>query len=125
MLFAPVIRRTSTPSLRSADLAFERFFNGSLQTPAAKNYSFEQNDNSFILQLDVPGLGKEQVTVGIEGAVVRIDSLADAPRQFKAAYELPQDIDAAASSAKLENGVLTLTLHKLAPQSKTTALAIH
>lgn len=125
MLFAPVIRRTSAPSLRSADLAFERFFNGSLQAPAAKNYSFEQNDTSFILQLDVPGLGKEQVTVGIEGAVVRIDSLADAPRQFKAAYELPQDIDAAASSAKLENGVLTLTLHKLAPQSKTTALAIH
>ena len=125
MLFAPVIRRTSTPSLRSADLAFERFFNGSLQAPAAKNYSFEQNDTSFILQLDVPGLGKEQVTVGIEGAVVRIDSLADAHRQFKAAYELPQDIDAAASSAKLENGVLTLTLHKLAPQSKTTALAIH
>ena len=125
MLFAPVIRRPNAPSLRPADLAFERFFNGSLQAPAAKNYSFEQNDNSFILQLDVPGLGKEQVTVGIEGAVVRIDSLADAPRQFKAAYELPQDIDAAASSAKLENGVLTLTLHKLAPQSKTTALAIH
>ena len=125
MLFAPVIRRTSTPSLRSADLAFERFFNGSLQAPAAKNYSFEQNDTSFTLQLDVPGIAKEQLTVGIEGAVVRIDSLAEAPRQFKAAYELPQDIDAAASSARLENGVLTLTLHKLAPQSKTTALVIH
>ena len=36
MLFAPVIRRTSAPSLRSADLAFERFFNGSLQAPAAR-----------------------------------------------------------------------------------------
>ena len=73
----------------------------------------------------MPGIAKEQLTVGIEGAVVRIDSLAEAPRQFKAAYELPQDIDAAASSARLENGVLTLTLHKLAPQSKTTALVIH
>ena len=125
MLFAPVIRRTSTPSLRSADLAFERFFNGSLQAPAAKSYSFEQNDTSFTLQLDVPGIGKEQLAVGIEGAVVRIESLAEAPRQFKAAYELPQDIDAAASSARLENGVLTLTLHKLVPQNKTTALAIH
>ena len=125
MLFAPVIRRTSTPSLRSADLAFERFFNGSLQAPAAKSYSFGQNDTSFTLQLDVPGIGKEQLAVGIEGAVVRIESLAEAPRQFKAAYELPQDIDAAASSARLENGVLTLTLHKLAPQNKTTALAIH
>ena len=125
MLFAPVIRRTSTPSLRSADLAFERFFNGSLQAPAAKSYSFEQNDTSFTLQLDVPGIGKEQLAVGIEGAVVRIESLAEAPRQFKAAYELPQDIDPAASSAKLENGVLTLVLAKLAPQSKATTLAIH
>ena len=76
MLFAPVIRRTSTTSLRSADLAFERFFNGSLQAPAAKSYSFEQNDTSFTLQLDVPGIAKEQLTVGIDGAVVRIDSLA-------------------------------------------------
>ena len=65
------------------------------------------------------------MTVGIEGAVVRIDSLADAPRQFKAAYELPQDIDAAASSAKLENGVLTLVLAKQAPQNKATTLAVH
>ena len=125
MLFAPVIRRPNAPSLRPADLAFERFFNGALQAPAAKNYSFKQNDTSFTLQLDVPGIPKEQLAIGIEGAVVRIESLADAPRQFKAAYELPQDIDAAASSARLENGVLTLTLHKLAPQNKTTALAIH
>ena len=125
MLFAPVSRRTSTPSLRSADLAFERFFHDSLQAPAAKNYSFEQNDTSFTLQLDVPGIGKEQLAVDIEGAVVRISSLADAPRQFKAAYELPQDIDAAASSAKLENGVLTLVLAKQAPQNRATTLAVH
>ena len=125
MLFAPVIRRTSTPSLRSADLAFERFFHDSLQAPAAKSYSFAQNDTSFTLQLDVPGIAKEQLTVGIEGAVVRIDSLAEAPRQFKAAYELPQDIDAAASSAKLENGVLTLVLAKQAPQNRATTLAVH
>ena len=125
MLFAPVSRRTSTPSLRSADLAFERFFHDSLQAPAAKSYSFAQNDTSFTLQRDVPGIGKEQLAVDREGAVVRISSLADAPRQFKAAYELPQDIDAAASSAKLENGVLTLVLAKQAPQNRATTLAVH
>ena len=125
MLFAPVIRRTSTPALRSADLAFERFFHDALQVPATKGYTFAQNDTSFTLQLDIPGIGKEQLSIGIEGAVVRIESMANAPRQFKAAYELPQDIDAAARSAKLENGVLTLTLHKLAPQNKATTLVIH
>jgi HSP20 family molecular chaperone IbpA len=41
--------------------------------------------------------------------------VADAPRQVKAAYELPAEIDAEATSAKLENGVLTLTLGKKKP----------
>ena len=38
---------------------------------------------------------------------MRIETKAEAKRQFKAAYELPQEIDADASGAKLENGVLT------------------
>jgi HSP20 family protein len=77
------------------------------------------------LTLDVPGLAKEHLTIGIEGAVVRIDSLADAPRSFKAAYELPQDIDATASQAKLELGVLTLKLGKKAPVSNVSSLSIN
>ena len=62
---------------------------------------------------------------GIEGAVVRIESKADAKRQFKAAYELPLDIDAAASEAKLENGVLTLKLAKVVPVSQVSQLQIN
>ena len=57
--------------------------------------------------------------------MVRIDSKAEAKRQFKAAYELPQDIDVAASEAKLENGVLTLKLGKLAPVSQASQLQIN
>ena len=41
------------------------------------------------------------------------------------AWELAADIDAANSSAKLENGVLTLTLAKVEPASKATTLTIH
>jgi HSP20 family protein len=57
--------------------------------------------------------------------VVRIESKADAKRQFKAAYELPQDIDTATSEAKLENGVLTLKLGKRAPVSNVQTLTIN
>jgi len=57
--------------------------------------------------------------------VLRIESKAEAKRQFKAAYELPQDIDVAASEAKLENGVLTLKLGKLVPVSQATQLQIN
>ena len=46
-------------------------------------------------------------------------------RQYKAACELPQDIDVAKSEARLENGVLTLKLVKGQPESKAVKLAIN
>src|SRR5665647_1488990 len=55
-----------------------------------------------------PCLAKDQPVIGIEGSAVRIESKPEAKRQYKATYELPQDIDASASVASLENGVLTL-----------------
>ncbi len=85
----------------------------------------EQDDKSWTLSLDVPGFAREDLAISIEGAVLRIESKAEAKRQFKAAYELPQDIDVAASEAKLENGVLTLKLGKLVPVSQATQLQIN
>ncbi len=84
----------------------------------------EDGDTAYSLQLDVPGLAKEQLDIGIEGDVVRISSKAEAPRSVKAAYRFPLEIDTAASAAKLENGVLTLTLAKKIPVSNVTQLAI-
>ena len=76
------------------------------------------------LQLDVPGLAREQLDIGIEGDVVRVSSKDDAPRKVKAAWRFPLEIDTANSSAKLENGVLTLTLGKKVPVSNVTHLDI-
>ena len=123
MFFAPTLR-TARFAPRAYDQAFERFaseaFAGARRSPLV-----EQDDTSWTLTLDVPGLSRDDLTIGIEGAVVRIESKAEAKRQVKAAYELPQDIDVAASEAKLENGVLTLKLGKLQPVSNVTALQIN
>jgi HSP20 family protein len=85
----------------------------------------ESDDTSITLTLDVPGLSKEQLTIGIEGRIVRIASKDDAPRSFKATYKLGSDVDAAQSEAKLENGVLTLKFAKVAPESRQTLLTIN
>jgi HSP20 family molecular chaperone IbpA len=123
MFFAPNVR-TARFAPRAYDRAFERFaseaFAGARRSPLV-----EQDDKSWTLSLDVPGFAREELVIGIEGAVVRIDSKADAKRQFKAAYELPQDIDVAASEAKLENGVLTLKLGKVVPVSQAATLQIN
>ena len=125
MFFAPVTRsRAVTPAFRTFDRSFERFVNDAFDANSARGTQVAQDEKAWTLSLDVPGLTREDLTVSIEGAVVRVDSKADAKRQFKAAYELPTDIDQAASSAKLEHGVLTLTLAKLLPVSQVNTLNI-
>ena len=95
---------------------------GARSTQAA---TVEDGDKAYSLQLDVPGLTREQLDIGIEGDVVRISSKADAPRTVKAAWRFPLEIDTAASNAKLENGVLTLSLAKQIPVSKVAQLPIN
>jgi HSP20 family molecular chaperone IbpA len=87
--------------------------------------TLEQDELSFTLSFDVPGVSREQLVVGIEGNVVRLTSAEGAPRQYRFACELPQDIDAAQSEAKLDHGVLTLKLVKVVPASRVTELVIH
>jgi HSP20 family protein len=67
---------------------------------------------------------REELAINIEAAVVRIETKQEAKRPFKAAYELPQDIDAEATTAKLENGVLTLTLAKKQPVSNARTIEV-
>jgi len=122
---------TTAPSLvgrqpfRPAGRSFDRFLDDTLQASRYQARSVEQDDKAYTLSFDVPGITREQLTIGIEGNVVRIQTRDDAPRKYKAAYELPTDLDVGSSQAKLENGVLTLTLAKLAPVSKVTELAIN
>ena len=85
----------------------------------------EQDASGVTLRFDVPGVAREQLSIGIEGSVVRIQSKEGAPRAYQEAYELPSEIDVATSEARLENGVLTVKLGRLQPVSKVTELAVH
>ena len=125
MFLATVPRtRAVSPAFRSFDGNFERFINEAFSAGTRTGTSVEQDDKQWTLSLDVPGVTREELNIGIEGGVVRIETGAEAKRQYKAAYELPQEIDVTASTAKLENGVLTLTLAKQVPVSKVTQLSI-
>jgi HSP20 family molecular chaperone IbpA len=72
----------------------------------------------------MPGIAKDQLAIAIEGAVVRVTSKEGAPRSYRVAYELPQEIDSATSEAKLENGVLVLKLAKKIPVRNASELTI-
>ena len=124
MFFAPEFR-TAHFVPRASDRNFERFVNGALLSGPQSTPDVEQDEKSWTLSLDVPGVSRDELSIGIEGVFVRIESKPEAKRRVKKVYELPQEIDAAASEAKLENGVLTLKLGKLVPINKVHQLSIN
>jgi len=111
-----------------------------------------ESDTAYVVTLDVPGVTREDVKVSIDGRSVSIvaearaetpaadaattDATAEAPKSsertilreravasFARSFTLQSEIDQAASQAKLDNGVLTLTLAKRSPA--TTQLAVN
>ena len=126
MIFAPVMSRNAFVSPRAADLALQRFLQGTLgaAAPVQQQVQVKRDDQATTLSIDVPGLAREQLKLSIEGSLVKLESVEGAARQVKRAWELDHEIDAAASKARLEHGVLTLTLTKLEPQSKAVTLSI-
>ena len=124
MFFAAASPRLHRNVYASTGRTLERFLDEARTGARRAETHYTQDETSFTLSLDMPGIAKDQLGISIEGAVVRVQSKEGAPRLYRAAYELPQEIDAAVSEARLENGVLTLKLFKKVPVSKATEIAI-
>jgi HSP20 family protein len=125
MFFAPVVRtRAMAPSLRSYDRSFERFVNDAFFGTGKPGFEVEQDEKAWNLTIDMPGVAREDLVISIEGSIVRIETRAEAKRQYKAAYELAEEIDAEATTAKLENGVLTLSLAKKKPVNTARSIEV-
>ncbi len=124
VFFAPVVRTRAPSPFRSFDRSFERFVNEAFYNPSPSGFKVEQDDKAWTVTLDLPGVAKDDLSISIEGAIVRIETKTEAKRAFKAAYELPQEIDAGKTEAKLENGVLTLVLAKQVPVSNVRSIEV-
>ena len=124
MFFTPVTRRAAWAPHRP-DAAWQHLVRSSLQAAAAPAAGVQvtQDDKATTLQIDVPGLAREQLQISIEGTRVQVRSSEGAPRKVHRTWELPQPINAATSAAKLEHGVLTLTLAHAQPQA--VELTVH
>jgi HSP20 family protein len=108
-----------------------------------------ESDSAYVVTLDVPGVSREDVKVSIDGRSVSIvaearaetpaadaETSAESPKtgervivrerataSFARSFTLQSEIDQAASQAKQDNGVLTLTLAKRSPA--TTRLTVN
>lgn len=136
MFLVPVSRMS--PDLgRSLDRLFDdSFFDRVLgmaphsDTTSARSPALDvtESERAYTVQLEMPGVAKEDVKIAIDGRRVsvearsqRSDEKKDGERvvyrersvsSYARSFTLPQDIDQTESQAKLDNGVLTLTLTK-------------
>ena len=127
MFVIPVARHAHSAELSRR---IERLFNTDQDAVALRSPALDvsETETRYILQLDLPGVAKEAVKVRIEGRKVSIDAEQARPAEpregertlyreraltrFSRSVALPKEVTQADSSAKLENGVLTLTLAK-------------
>jgi len=94
------------------------------QAPKLAASPLQEDDKAYSFSLDLPGVGKEHLRIQIEDTVLRVETLEGAPRRYRAVYEFAQEIDSANSQARMEHGVLHLSLTKKLPVSKAAELSI-
>jgi HSP20 family protein len=124
---------------RLFDDTLERYFapaaGTSADTPTARNPALDvaESDRAYTVKLDMPGVSKADVKVSIEGRQVNVQAQsekADERREgervvyreraitaYARSFTLAAEVDQAEAQAKLENGVLTLTLPKRGARS--------
>lgn len=109
------------------DVDFPRFnFLNELESKWIPNANIKQKENEFIVEMEVPGLTKEDIHVEIDdNNMLRISSDREeeseeetdnyarkeySHRSFVRSFQLPENIKEEKISAKCKNGILTLEL---------------
>lgn len=99
-----------------------------LPDPGQIKIDVKENEQAYTVQAEVPGVGKEDIQVSLDGAMVMLqaevkqrdtqtkdDKVLRSERYFGSvsrSFQLPQEIDASQAQARYDNGVLVLTLPK-------------
>lgn len=138
----PVSRRRgaliAADSFAAVDQAIDALFGrgASRGFPFRPAMDVREDDDRYVLTLDVPGVARDAITVDIDDGVLRISGErahdTDAGRvhrmeravgAFTRSVDLPDAADAAAVEASLADGVLTVAIGKR-PQPEPTHIEI-
>ena len=114
----------------AADLftEFDQFFNRAFSRPLlpgtrrSTSFGVYEADDAWHLRTDLPGFRKEEVSLRLEEGILHLsaehDEEGDHPfhSKIERTFRVPDNIDVTAIGAKLENGVLDVTLPKAAEE---------
>jgi HSP20 family protein len=125
-------------SLARELLSWDPFFTDRRVSAFAPSFEVKDTNEAFVLRADLPGVEEKDLDVAIHNGVLTVsgsrgaeerrdgESYAVYERQFGSfsrSFSLPDVADSERIDAKLENGVLTLTIAKKA-EAKPRKIAI-
>ena len=117
--------RIFLPALHSILDDFDSFYNEENSISKYSDYKLEENDNSYTIEMDMPGVKKEDLDIGIKENMLSIyaerkkvmksddGDKEEVVSKYEQSFNISvKGIDIENISANFENGVLTLTLPK-------------
>jgi HSP20 family protein len=109
---------------------FVRPVNFEATAPAQLRIDVTENEGGYVVRAEIPGVKKEDISVGIDGNQVEISAEVKHEKEVKQdekvlrseryhgkvyrAFALGQDVDESATQARYADGILELTLPKKA-----------
>ena len=94
------------PTLPTFDNRIDRFFDGFFEE-AKIDADASVKDGILTISLELPGFESKDVDISIDGRKLKI-AAKNETRQVARSYVLTTDVDAAATTAELKLGILTI-----------------
>ena len=105
-------------SLRDWNTMWEEF-DALFRVPASTvNYAGEDKGDRLELSVEMPGVKKEDVKVTFENKILSV-SAERGERKYNQGYRISHNIDASKITAKLEDGILLVTIPKSESSNQT------
>jgi HSP20 family protein len=92
---------------------------------APKSY-LSENNGTYTLEVELPGVKKEDINVNVESNLLKIAAIrkrAEEEIKYEREYHLSSEMDSANIKASNENGILTLMLTRK-PEAQSKQIAI-
>lgn len=93
----------------------ERMLKNTTPVVHKKSYYVDEKDDSFIVEIPVPGFKNEQVSVEVNGNFLVVegkDSDSYWAEDFEKKFKLPSDVNPDKIKASIQDGVLIVDLSK-------------
>jgi HSP20 family protein len=119
--------------------ALDRFLNNVFDVYATPGFSSDftytkdeyyvnSDDKQVTIEMPMPGISKDALKVDVEDSMLTIQATptvkSKATRAIKKSWYIDDTIEVSGITARLENGLLFVTLPKIKPTKKSVAISI-